>query len=735
MALPTVTISGYDEVCEGGSVELSANVQPTGTYNYTWYLNGAEVNTQNISTISTDATLAAGTYTYTVEVANNTYNSCVATAQFTYTVDAEPTIDSIITSLPNNQMCVGGNVTLTASMSNGTNAANTNTVYHWTVNGRELTGVTGPQVTENITVAGTYTYTVYATQNHSAYNTGCESEPQSIVIEVLEQPYVGISYSGLLQVCEGGYVELNAVIEGGIGDPTITWRRNNARISEYDGLTTIHTDTNDLIGTYTYSVTVTYPAATGCHATSDNVSVSVLYQPVWGQTVVSPADVCEGGEVNLYATVSGGVEDANHQTGSFIQWVYAPVTNMDDVTNVLGGLGGQSYDIANEPGIFVYYPTYVAPANTNCMPSNTPNATTVTVHAHPTVTMTLGNGSDVLCWNNDDDNATINFHFTGTAPFHFLLQNMTTGVTTEYTSYSNIFTLEVTPDVTTTYQIFQLSDAYCIGEVVEETSVSIVVSQFEIVADSVAICPDTDGAVAVFQFNNLTVNDDRDTIWYQIVDYNNIGFDYEWGMMDLEDNTVTIWMPTTEPGTYHFGIVIDGCEYDVTVTILWGSSNAIDLIDQKWDDVVVANNNPETNGGYTFIAYQWYRNGEPIPGATHQYYQEVGGLNGVYSLWLMDDQGNEYWTCEIIVATNPQLRVYPVPAHTGVEITIELPLSDEELDGAVLDIFDAKGALVQRVTNLQTITRVAGFEAQGTYFGRITTGTNNIETVKFIIVK
>ena len=359
----------------------------------------------------------------------------------------------------------------------------------------------------------------------------------------------------------------------------------------------------------------------------------------------------------------------------------------------------------------------------------------MTVHAHPTVTMTLGNGSDVLCWNNADDNATINFTFTGTAPFHFLLQNMTTGVVTEYTSYSNVFTLEVTPNVSTTYQIFQLSDAYCIGEVVDETSVSIVVSQFEIVADSVSICPDVDGAVAVFQFNNLTVNDDRDTIWYQIVDYNNIGFDYEWGMMNLEDNTVSIWMPTTEPGIYHFGIVIDGCEYDVTVNILWGSTNGINLVDQKWDDVVVANNNPETNGGHTFIAYQWYRNGEPIPGATHQYYQEIGGLNGVYSLWLMDDQGNEYWTCEIIVATNAQLRVYPVPAHTGVEIIVELPYSDEELDGAVLDIFDAKGALVQRVTNLQTITRVAGFEAQGTYFGRITTGTNNIETVKFIIVK
>jgi hypothetical protein len=135
------------------------------------------------------------------------------------------------------------------------------------------------------------------------------------------------------------------------------------------------------------------------------------------------------------------------------------------------------------------------------------------------------------------------------------------------------------------------------------------------------------------------------------------------------------------------------------------------------------------------VYYQWYRNGIAIPGANDQYYQEVGGLNGFYSLYVIDDQGNEYMTCEMMIATTPQIRVYPVPANIGVEITIELPLSEEELEGAYLDIYDAKGALVQHVTNLQVITKVSGFEAQGTYFGRIVTGTNDTKTVKFIIVK
>ena len=70
--VPTVAISGYNTVCEGGSVELTANVYPVMTgnsYNYKWYIDG-EVVDGNAATITTDATLAAGTYTYSVEVWN-----------------------------------------------------------------------------------------------------------------------------------------------------------------------------------------------------------------------------------------------------------------------------------------------------------------------------------------------------------------------------------------------------------------------------------------------------------------------------------------------------------------------------------------------------------------------------------------------------------------------------------------------------------------------------------------
>jgi len=122
-----------------------------------------------------------------------------------------------------------------------------------------------------------------------------------------------------------------------------------------------------------------------------------------------------------------------------------------------------------------------------------------------------------------------------------------------------------------------------------------------------------------------------------------------------------------------------------------------------------------------------------------QYYQEVGGVNGYYSvvLTIQTDAGNvEITTCDMFFVASGFLRVYPVPAHVLQGITIEISLTAEELDGAVIEIFDAKGALVREQRPVtSTVIKVDGFDVPGSYFGRILTGTNEMKTVKFVIVK
>ena len=188
-------------------------------------------------------------------------------------------------------------------------------------------------------------------------------------------------------------------------------------------------------------------------------------------------------------------------------------------------------------------------------------------------------------------------------------------------------------------------------------------------------------------------------------------------------------------------IVLEMVEKGIPVNIVgeYGFGGTLPIMDQRWNDVVVVNNNPAYNGGHTFVGFQWYHNGELIPGATYSNYQEKGGLNGFYSVELIeqDADGNmvTYMTCEMYFNSTSSVKVYPVPANVRQEITIELDLTAEELDGAVLDIYSVTGALINHVENLQPITKIEGFKAQGTYFGRILTGTNEIKTVKFVIVK
>ncbi len=50
------------------------------------------------------------------------------------------------------------------------------------------------------------------------------------------------------------------------------------------------------------------------------------------------------------------------------------------------------------------------------------------------------------------------------------------------------------------------------------------------------------------------------------------------------------------------------------------------VIAQRWNDVI-ALYNTDYNGGYDFVRYQWYKNGQPIEGATLSYLYEPQGLD------------------------------------------------------------------------------------------------------------
>lgn len=95
-----------------------------------------------------------------------------------------------------------------------------------------------------------------------------------------------------------------------------------------------------------------------------------------------------------------------------------------------------------------------------------------------------------------------------------------------------------------------------------------------------------------------------------------------------------------------------------------------DYIRVVFDDVLAVDNT-----GNGFATYQWYRNGEPIIGATKGYYQEVGGLKGdAYYVRMNVNTDTMARTCEFIAPVTPVdekvLVVYPNPVSSSSTIVL-----------------------------------------------------------------
>ena len=758
MPRPVVTISADNEVvCAGGHVELTANHNAsdyTG-FNYAWTVNGYN-HPSTLQTITVPASMVtAGNITASVVVTSSQLSlNCTSTATLTQPVQvlAQPTVTLSADHLT---MCANAAPTLTATV-NG-NTINTPMTFVWKRNGSIIPAATGSVYQSEPLSAGTYNFQVMALSENTELNCNSDwSADNAVVVRVAETPVVSLaSADGTLDLCEGGNITLTATVinaNNTVGDFTnssiygaynYVWIKDNNVVATNNNITLPQnqiTETLNNYGYYTYNVNLTPvgPLAFGCGTVmaQNPVEVHVHLKPNWDAAVVYAHDgnICLGEEVQLHAHITGGVADMNGNTNGHIQWV----VEFNGVASNVSNYGGDATHTPTVPGLYTYYPTYVAYegsiigsgcAFTN---SNDQVSTFVTVHALPTAAFVSGNGT-TICANVSDDNAALTIHFTGTPPFHFTVDDLSNGTSVMYDSYTNDYVIYVSPDHTTQYRITYLSDNYCTnGELGLDAIATIFVNDIQF--EETFFQAECGEDVVTINFNMLSGTPNSDFI----VTYDN-------GMVvtgTISNNTATFATPSV-PGDYHAVFSVGGCNYDIIVRRPVGENDFTDgstpFMMQRWDDVVIINNNPATNGGHTFVSYQWYRNGEAIPGAIYKNYQEIGGLNGYYSIEVVSQDADgrtvTYRTCEQFFSSSSSVRVYPVPANVQQVITIEIDMTAEELEGATLDIYDVTGSLVDHVSTVEPVTRVQGFKAAGTYFGRIMMASGETKTVKFVIVK
>ena len=751
MARPTVTISADNAiVCAGGHVELTANHNAsdyTG-FNYAWTVNGQPI-ASTAQTITVPASMVTeGNITANVVVTSSQLTlNCTSTASLAQPVAvvAQPTVSA---TADFTTMCAGAAPTLTATV--GTNATNAPLTYVWQVGGNTINGANGNVYQSAPLAAGTYNFKVMVMTQDQALN--CQSDwSDAVVVRVAETPVIGLTSADGLALCEGGNITLTATVlnagnsvgnftNGDIyGSYTYVWKNNNNTVATNNSTLPQNqiTETLNTVGNYNYVAYVTPVGqyANGCGvAASEPLQVVVNARPNWDAAVVYPVgNICLGEEVQLHAHITGGVTDMNGNTNGHIQWVVEYNGVLANVAN----FGGDATHTPAVPGVYTYYPTYV-PYQGNilgsgCSFTNSDQVSTfITVHELPTAAFVSGDGS-IICANVSDDNAALTVHFTGTAPFHFIVTDLSNGSTQMYDSYTNDYTIYVNPDHTTQYRITYLSDNYCDnGELGLNAIATVFVN--DILFSDKLFMGECDVNEVTINFNMISGTPNSE-----------FTVTYETGLVvtgTIVNNTATFATPDA-PGDYNAVFSVGGCDYDIIVRRPVFSSDFSDgtkpFMEQRWDDVVIINNNPATNGGHTFVSYQWYRNGELIPGAIYKNYQEEGGLNGFYSIEVVSKEADgsivTYRTCEQYFYASTSVKVYPVPATVQQVVTIELDLTAEELVDATLDIYDAIGAIVNHIDKVDPITKVAGFKAAGTYFGRITLANGETKTVKFVIVK
>lgn len=160
-----------------------------------------------------------------------------------------------------------------------------------------------------------------------------------------------------------------------------------------------------------------------------------------------------------------------------------------------------------------------------------------------------------------------------------------------------------------------------------------------------------------------------------------------------EENTATVPNPEHQfrfPGTYDVTLDVsndvNAASRTITLTVVDPESN-LTIPDIRVDGSTLSSSISAPN-------YQWFRNGEPIDGATGQSL-EIGGSGdfGSYTVEISDNDCRFRSRPAVINATAAELagrlKVYPNPSEAEFTISTPLPLSKE----TTLEVFDLQGRI------------------------------------------
>ena len=157
------------------------------------------------------------------------------------------------------------------------------------------------------------------------------------------------------------------------------------------------------------------------------------------------------------------------------------------------------------------------------------------------------------------------------------------------------------------------------------------------------------------------------------------------------------------------------------------------LISQHWSDALFFDN---SSGDFT--GWQWYKNGQAVPGATDPFYSDTPALNGQYYVIATNKDGQKVQSCTLVVtggaAIPGGIKVYPNPAPTGALVTVTSNYANSDLKGAILQLVDVNGKVWQQLTVVKSTSQISMPAEAGIYIVNLLLASGQRASTNVLVV-
>jgi surface protein len=189
-------------------------------------------------------------------------------------------------------------------------------------------------------------------------------------------------------------------------------------------------------------------------------------------------------------------------------------------------------------------------------------------------------------------------------------------------------------------------------------------------------------------------------------------------------NSFTIATPA--PGIYSQEVIVtsqDGTQTRTYIVMVEKAFNFEDIVTQKYNNSLVVNNNPNTNGGYQFVSYEWFKNGRSV--GTGQVFSEGNRESDIldptatYMVKMTTVDGDVLQTCEtsIVLKNSYSMVIGQNPIKQGGNLNVQADYPTSELKRAIYHIYSVSGRLIMShpVDGLRTSINLPGNLPTGIY--------------------